>query len=70
MSYTMEFDDQSNQSDHELDFDGLSVRVDSEILEMLQGSTIDYENALVGGGFKFSNPNARRSCGCGSSFSC
>jgi iron-sulfur cluster assembly protein len=70
MSYAMAFDDQPSDLDREFDFDGLKVRVDLKALMYLKGSTLDYESGLLGGGFKFSNPNARRSCGCGSSFTC
>jgi iron-sulfur cluster assembly protein len=34
----------------------------------LNGTLVDYEQTTMGGGFKFSNPNAKRSCGCGTSF--
>jgi len=70
MSYSMTFDDQLSDLDREFDFDGLKVRVDLKALVYLKGCTVDYESGLMGGGFKFVNPNARRSCGCGSSFTC
>lgn len=70
MSYSMEFDDQPSDLDRVFDYDGLQVRVDLKALMYLKGSTLDYESGLLGGGFKFSNPNAKRSCGCGSSFTC
>ena len=68
MSYSMSFDDQSTDFDREFEYDGLKVRVDLKALMYLKGSTVDYEGGLMGGGFKFINPNAKRSCGCGSSF--
>src|SRR5512147_372192 len=70
MSYTMSFDNNPSEFDREFDFDGVKVRVDLKALMYLAGTTIDYKSGLLGGGFSFSNPNAKRSCGCGSSFTC
>lgn len=70
MSYSMEFDSKQLEFDREFDFDGLKVRVDLKALMVLSGTTLDYKGGLLGGGFAFSNPKAKRSCGCGSSFSC
>lgn len=70
MSYQMAFDNNPNENDETLDFDGLQVRVDKRALPYLEGTQVDYSTGMLGGGFKFSNPNAKRSCGCGSSFSC
>jgi iron-sulfur cluster assembly protein len=70
MSYSMSFDDQPSELDREFDYEGLKVRVDLKALMYLKGCTVDYETGLMGGGFKFINPNAKRSCGCGSSFTC
>jgi iron-sulfur cluster assembly protein len=70
MSYSMAFDDQPSELDRVFDFDGLKVRVDLKALMYLKGSRLDYQSGMLGGGFKFSNPNAKRSCGCGSSFTC
>lgn len=70
MSYSMAIDDKPTDLDREFEFDGLKVRVDLKALMYLKGTHLDYENGLMGGGFKFSNPNAKRSCGCGSSFTC
>jgi iron-sulfur cluster assembly protein len=67
MSYTMAFDNQPSEFDRVFDFDGLQVRVDLKALMYLAGSTVDYKGGLKGG-FEFHNPNAKRSCGCGSSF--
>jgi iron-sulfur cluster assembly protein len=66
----MAFDNNSSELDREFDFDGVKVRVDLKALMYLKGSELDYESGMLGGGFKFSNPNAKRSCGCGSSFTC
>mgnify|MGYP001594226518 CR=1 FL=1 len=70
MSYTMAFDTEKQPNDVEFDFDGLKVLVDNKALAQLNGTTLEFKGGLLGGGFAFSNPNARRSCGCGSSFSC
>jgi iron-sulfur cluster assembly protein len=70
MAYAMEFDNQPQESDGEFDYDGLKVRVDLRAAAYLKGSTVDYKGGLLGGGFTFENPNAKRSCGCGTSFTC
>ena len=70
MSYSMAFDNEKKEFDREFDFDGLRVIVELRALTYLQGTILDYKGGLMGGGFSFSNPNATRSCGCGSSFSC
>lgn len=70
MSYTMGFDSETGAFDREFDFEGLKVRVDLKALVYLAGTTLDYKGGMIGGGFQFQNPNAKRSCGCGSSFTC
>lgn len=70
MSYSMAFDNEKKEFDREFDFGGLKVVVELRALNYLQGTILDYKGGLMGGGFSFSNPNATRSCGCGSSFSC
>jgi iron-sulfur cluster assembly protein len=70
MSYTMAFDTKKREFDREMDFDGVKVLVDLKALMYLAGTTLDYKGGLMGGGFAFHNPNAKRSCGCGSSFTC
>ena len=70
MSYSMAFDTQKSADDEELDYDGVKVVVDSKALPYVAGSVLDYKGGMLGGGFHFENPNARRSCGCGSSFTC
>jgi len=46
----------------------VSVLVDAVSAEYLQGAVVDFSDAMTGGGFKISNPNAKSSCGCGKSF--
>jgi iron-sulfur cluster assembly protein len=71
MSYTMDFEDPSNiRSDDEVyDYDGFKVVCDPKSLLYIYGMQLDYSNALIGGGFQFTNPNANQTCGCGKSFS-
>ena len=70
MSYAMAFDDTPQKDDLIYDYDGVTVRLNSEVLSYLKGTTLDYKGGMLGGGFLFDNPNARRSCGCGTSFTC
>jgi iron-sulfur cluster assembly protein len=51
------------------DFDGLKIVVDDRSVKHLAGSTLDWEQKLLGYGFKWLNPNAKGGCGCGESFS-
>ena len=67
--YSLGFDKAQNQDDHVSEQHGVRVVIDSVSLPYLKGMTIDYVNGLHGAGFKFLNPNATRTCGCGSSFS-
>lgn len=67
--YNLGFDDQQRPDDIVLEHGGVRVYVDRASAAYLNGVTIDYVNALHGAGFKFVNPNASRTCGCGSSFS-
>ena len=67
-SYKMEFDQAIKDGDKVFDSNGARVVVDSQSLLYLVGMTLDYEGGLNGKGFIFSNPNANKTCGCGSSF--
>lgn len=67
--YALDFAEAPRIGDHELEFDGLKVFIDMASAQLLGGTTIDYVTGLQGAGFKFNNPNAKRTCGCGSSFS-
>lgn len=68
-SYQLDFDGEGRPDDEVLDFDGVQVRIDAASAQYLRGLQIDYVQSLSGGGFKFVNPNATHTCGCGSSFS-
>ena len=68
-SYQMNFDQAPGMLDKTYNFNGLKVFVDQASLLYLDGVEIDYLETLEGAGFKFSNPNVKSTCGCGSSFS-
>jgi len=68
LQYSMDFVDEATDQDRIFDYDGLKVLCDNESLNYLEGLEVDFSNKLMGGGFKFHNPNATRSCGCGTSF--
>ncbi|MCX7925500.1 MAG: iron-sulfur cluster assembly accessory protein [Fimbriimonadales bacterium] len=51
------------------EFDGVRMVVDPKSAQILEGTTIDYTGQLIGGGFQFDIPKAKRKCGCGTSFS-
>lgn len=70
MSYSMAFDTEATDNDQKFDYSGVNVVIDNRAIPYLQGTILEYKGGLLGGGFNFNNPNARRSCGCGSSFSC
>ena len=67
MQYGLVFDEKRD-GDLTAGQDGVSVLVDSFSVKYVQGALVDFSDALTGGGFKISNPNARQSCGCGKSF--
>jgi iron-sulfur cluster assembly accessory protein len=67
MQYSMVFDEK-RPDDSLAEMHGVSVLVDPFSAKYLQGTVVDFSNALTGGGFKISNPNAKQSCGCGKSF--
>jgi iron-sulfur cluster assembly protein len=67
MQYSMVFDER-RPDDFLNEAHGVTVLVDPFSADYLNGTVIDYVDALTGGGFKISNPKARHSCGCGKSF--
>lgn len=68
--YSLGFDDAADATkDHVVDMHGVKVAVDKKSALYLDGTTIDYYSGLDRRGFVFNNPNAVKSCGCGSSFS-
>ena len=68
MSYGMAFDDELQDGDQLVEYEGVRILVDEMSAMYLDGSEIDYSEQLMGGGFAIHNPNAVRSCACGHSF--
>ena len=68
LSYAMRLDTQARDRDKVFEEFGARIFVDPKSLLYLNGTTLDYEETLMRQGFVFVNPNAARSCGCGSSF--
>jgi iron-sulfur cluster assembly protein len=66
--YHMGFEKQENSGDEILDLGGFKVFVDRGSSMYLDGTEIDWVEALTGSGFKFNNPNVKSTCGCGESF--
>jgi iron-sulfur cluster assembly accessory protein len=67
--YSMDFEKEPREGDVSFEQGGVKLFIDPMSSMYLQGVTIDYVVGLQGAGFKFNNPNARTTCGCGSSFS-
>jgi iron-sulfur cluster assembly accessory protein len=68
MSYSMSFESQARADDTVLEQDGLKLFIDGQSAPYLEGVTVDYIVGLHKEGFKFINPKATRTCGCGESF--
>ena len=68
LSYKLKFVEDGRKGDILVDSSGARVLVDSKTALYLKGTELGYSDALVGGGFKFVNPNAKASCSCGESF--
>lgn len=68
LSYDLKLADAIEPLDLIVDLDPIQVVVDSKSALYLKGTILDYSNKMIGGGFKFSNPNAKASCSCGESF--
>jgi iron-sulfur cluster assembly protein len=70
LSYMMDFEDPKKigEQDETFDYDGFKIVCDRKSLLYLYGLMLDYSNAMIGGGFQFTNPNAAQTCGCGKSF--
>ncbi len=68
-SYQLGFDEQPQGDDVTVEYEGIRVVIDPTSAQYLNGTQIDFVSSLHGGGFKFSNPKATHTCGCGSSFS-
>ena len=68
LSYQLGFDDQVGETDTEIEAHGVRVVVDERSALFLVGTQLDFADSLMEYGFKFRNPNARSTCGCGQSF--
>jgi iron-sulfur cluster assembly accessory protein len=66
--YQMTLDREAQADDKVIDIDGLKIFIDTRSLLYLNGTQVDYVEGENGSGFKFDNPNAKASCGCGESF--
>lgn len=69
LSYQFKFDVKPRTTDQILNFDDVKVFIDPKSLVFLDGMTLDWKDSLIQSGFVFENPNAKKSCGCGTSFS-
>lgn len=70
MQYAMALEPASREDDLVLEIGGIQVFVDPASAPLLENVTVDFLDSMDGSGFKFDNPNAKASCGCGNSFSC
>ena len=68
LSYSLEFDSELGKHDKKFDVDGVTVVCDAKSYLYLNGTTLDYVTEGLQGGFTFINPQAKSSCGCGTSF--
>ena len=69
LSYVLGFDAEPKPNDKIFTIHGITIYVDPKSLFYLSGTELDFQDGLNGKGFVFNNPNATKSCGCGSSFS-
>ena len=69
LSYSLEFDSETGPHDKKFDIDGIQLVCDTKSYLYLNGVTLDYVTEGLTGGFTFVNPQAKSSCGCGTSFS-
>jgi iron-sulfur cluster assembly protein len=69
LSYQFKFDPKPRATDHVFRFDDVQVFVDPKSMVFLDGMTLDWKDSLIHSGFVFENPHAKKSCGCGTSFS-
>lgn len=69
LQYGLRLEQEKSESDTVMEYGSVKVLVDSESMPMLDGMTVDFVDSLEGSGFRFTNPNAAKSCACGTSFS-
>ena len=68
LSYQFKFDPKPRPTDKVFEYDGVKIFVDPKSLIYLNGMILDYQESLLQSGFVFDNPNAKKACGCGTSF--
>ena len=69
LQYKLDIDNSKRDDDYVLEVEeGVTIVIDGHSATVLRGSTLTYHNSLTVSGFKFENPNAKKHCGCGSSF--
>ncbi len=68
MQYGFTFEEEANEDDFDLEFNGIHLLIDSMSSQYLQGAEVDFTESLQGSQFSIKNPNAQTTCGCGSSF--
>jgi len=69
LSYKLSFDEGPKEKDKIFEVHGIKIAVDNKSLLFIRGTVLEFTDGLNGQGFVFQNPNAKSSCGCGSSFS-
>jgi iron-sulfur cluster assembly protein len=69
LEYVLRLEETRKATDQLFEVDGIAMIMDPKSAQILQGSTLDFTGELLGGGFRFRNPGAKRGCGCGTSFS-
>jgi len=69
LSYQFKFDPKPRSTDHVFEFEDVKVFVDPKSMVFLDGMILDWKDSLIQSGFAFENPHAKKSCGCGTSFS-
>ena len=70
LSYTFAWEPTPRENDHIFEgLEGAKVFIDPKSYRFIDGTTLDYDTSLVSKGFTFDNPNAKGTCGCGTSFS-
>jgi len=68
MAYTLDFEESVKPGDQVIESHGVRLFVDAAAGPYLEGTEIDWQDGLMNSGFKFNNPQARKTCGCGESF--
>ncbi len=69
LTYDLSIDSETRENDKVIEQHGVTILIDKKSYIFLAGTTLDYSGGLNGKGFEFQNPNAKTTCGCGTSFS-